>query len=393
MYGLIVIGLLWAAFVFLLRRDMAVAWAEPCLRAPVLVFEGDDWGFGPSAQADALRDIAGVLRRYADVEGRPPVMTLGVVLSGPDPARPDEPEAGILLDDAAMRPVLDSISEGVRDRVFSLQLHGMQHYHPAVLDLACRADPALAAWRRQPLAATEDLPSPLQSRWTDASVLPSRPLAPADIRLRATAEVNEFARVFGRPPAVAVPPTFVWNDTVEAAWAAAGVRVIVTPGERYEARGRDGLPVDSGHLYRNGQRCASGLMAVVRNDYYEPVRGHRAPHGLEALARKWRQRRPLLLETHRSNFVGRYARHQDSLQALDELLARATRDFPDIRFLSVETLAAAYAEGGGLIDRRLTVRLQALIARVLLPGRRRKVALLLCGLSALALLGAVLPRF
>lgn len=320
-------------------------------------------------------------------------MTLGVVLSGPDPARPDEPEAGILLDDAAMRPVLDSISEGVRDRVFSLQLHGMQHYHPAVLDLACRADPALAAWRRQPLAATEDLPSPLQSRWTDASVLPSRPLAPADIRLRATAEVNEFARVFGRPPAVAVPPTFVWNDTVEAAWAAAGVRVIVTPGERYEARGRDGLPVDSGHLYRNGQRCASGLMAVVRNDYYEPVRGHRAAHGLEALARKWRQRRPLLLETHRSNFVGRHARHQDSLQALDELLARATRDFPDIRFLSVETLAAAYAEGGGLIDRRLTVRLQALIARVLLPGRRRKVALLLCGLSALALLGAVLPRF
>lgn len=393
MYGLIVIGLLWAAFLFMLRRDLASAWAEPCLRAPVLIFEGDDWGFGPSAQADALRDIAGVLRRHADVEGRHPVMTLGVVLSGPDPERPDEPEAGLRLDDAPMRPVLDSIADGVRDRVFALQLHGMQHYHPAVLDRACSGDPALAAWRRQPLPATEDLPSPLQSRWTDASVLPSRPLEAADIRQRATAEVAEFARVFGQPPAVAVPPTFVWNERVESAWAAAGVRVIVTPGERYEARGSDGLPMDSGHLYRNGQRCASGLMAVVRNDYYEPVRGHRAPQGLEALARKWRQRRPLLLETHRSNFVGRHARHADSLDALDGLLVQATQHFPEVRFLSVEALAAAYAGRNGLIDRRPWVRLQALIARVLLPGRRRKVALLLCGLSALALLGAVLPWF
>lgn len=388
MYGLIVIGLLWAAFLFLLRRDLASAWAEPCLRAPVLVFEGDDWGFGPPAQADALRDIAGVLRRHADAEGRHPVMTLGVVLSGPDPERPDEPEAGLRLDDTLLRPVLDSINDGARDRVFALQLHGMQHYHPAVLDRACRADPALAAWRRQPLPATEDLPSPLQSRWTDASVLPSRPLDAADIRQRATAEVAEFVRVFGQPPAVAVPPTFVWNDLVESAWAAAGVQVIVTPGERYEARGSDGLPVDSGHLYRNGQRCPSGLMAVVRNDYYEPVRGHRAPQGLEALVRKWRQRRPLLLETHRSNFVGRHARHPESLQALDDLLLGAQQGFPDIRFLSVEALAAAYAAGNGLIDRRPWVRLQALAARVLVSGRRRKIAALLSGLTLLALAGA-----
>lgn len=388
MFGLIGIGLLWGVFGWVLRRDLGAAWAEPCLRAPVLVFEGDDWGFGPPEQADALRDIAAVLRRHADIEGRPPVMTLGVVLSGPDPERPDDPEAGLRLDHALLRPVLESMTAGVRDRVFALQLHGMQHYHPAVLDSACREDPALAAWRCQPLPATEDLPSPLQSRWTDASVLPSRPLDAADIRQRAAAEVAEFVRVFGHPPAVAVPPTFVWNDQVEAAWVAAGVRVIVTPGERYEARGGDGLPVDTGRLYRNGERCPSGLTALVRNDYYEPVRGHRAPHGLEALARKWRQRRPLLLETHRSNFVGRHARHADSLQALDELLARASRDFPDIRFLSVEALAAAYADGGGLIDRRLSVRLRALIARVLLPGRRRKVALLLAGVSGLALFTA-----
>lgn len=386
MYGLFGAVLLWAMALFCVRRDLARAWAEPCLRQPVMVFEGDDWGYGPVEQADALRDIARVLSAHADAQGRHPVMTLGVILAGPDDARPDDAEACVELDDARLAPVLAEMRAGVARGVFSLQLHGMQHYHPAVLDRACAGDPALRAWRRQTFPATEDLPSPLQSRWTDASSLPSRALDEADISRRATAEVSTFARIFGLMPAVAVPPTFVWTDAVEAAWAAAGVRALVTPGERYEMRGADGLPVDSGRLYRNGQRCASGLTALVRDDYYEPVRGHRAGRGLEALARKWAQRRPLLLETHRSNFVGRYARHQDSLQAIDSLLAEARKRYPALCFVSVEALADAYAAGeSALLDHGLPARLRALPARLLTSGRRRKVVLLLCALAVSAL--------
>lgn len=386
MHGLYGAVLLWAVALYCVRRDLARAWAEPCLRQPVMVFEGDDWGYGPVEQADALRDIGRVLSAHADAQGRHPVMTLGVILAGPDDARPDDAEACVELDDARLAPVLAEMRAGVARGVFSLQLHGMQHYHPAVLDRACAADPALQAWRRQTFPATEDLPSPLQSRWTDASSLPSQALDRADIVSRATAEVSTFARVFGVMPAVAVPPTFVWNDEVETAWAAAGVRALVTPGERYERRGADGLPVDSGRLYRNGQRCASGLTALVRDDYYEPVRGHRAGRGLEALARKWAQRRPLLLETHRSNFVGRHARHQDSLQAIDSLLAEARKRYPALCFVSVEALADAYAAGeSALLDHGLPARLRALPARLLTSGRRRKVVLLLCALTVSAL--------
>lgn len=385
MYGLYGALLLWAVALYCVRRDLARAWAEPCLRHPVMVFEGDDWGYGPLEQADALRDIARVLSAHADAQGRHPLMTLGVILAGPDAARPDEAEACVALDDARLAPVLAEMRAGVARGVFSLQLHGMQHYHPAVLDRACAQDPALRAWRNQPFPATEDLPSPLQSRWTDASSLPSQALDRADIVSRATAEVSTFARVFGVMPAVAVPPTFVWNDEVETAWAAAGVRALVTPGERYERRGADGLPLDSGRLYRNGQRCASGLTALVRDDYYEPVRGHRAERGLEALARKWAQRRPLLLETHRSNFVGRQARHQDSLAAIDSLIAEACKRYPTLCFVSVEALADAYATGGSaLLDHGLPARLRALPARLLTTGRRRKVLLLLCFLTVFA---------
>lgn len=392
MYGLLGIVAIWAAAGWAVRRDIARAWSEPCLKDPVLVFEGDDWGYGPVGQADALRDIARVLASHSDFAGCHPVMTLGIVLAGPDAARPDEPEALLALDHPDLAPVLDAIRAGVRDGVFALQLHGMQHFHPQVLMRACRDDVALQAWRRQSLPATEDLPAPLQSRWTDASTLPSRDLPAADIVARVAEEVSTFVRCFGRLPRVAVPPTFVWSDTVERAWAAEGVQVLVTPGERYERRGADGLPEDTGHRYRNGQRCESGLLAMVRDDYYEPVRGHRAARGLASLAVKAAQRRPLLLETHRSNFVGRHARHAESLQAIDDLLTQALSRVPALRFLSVEALAGHYgnAASSPLFDRSLPTRLRALALRVLDSGRRRKVAALLVGASVLIAVAGVL---
>lgn len=382
----------WAGGLYALRRDLRAAWREPCLRRPVMVFEGDDWGYGTLDQVAALHALARVLSRHADAQGRHPVMTLGIILSGPHPAWPEDLERGLDLDDPAQAPVREAICDGVAQGVFSLQLHGMQHYHPAVLERAMQQDAALQAWRWHPLPCTEDLPAPLQSRWTDASVLPSRPLPAADVARRAGAEVEVFRRVFGRTPAVAVPPTFVWNDVVERAWADAGVIALVTPGERYERRAADGLPEDTGRCYRNGERSDGGLIALVRDDYYEPVRGHRAERGLAALRSKWAQRRPLLLETHRANFVGRHARLADSLAALDSLLEQALRRHPDLCFVSVEALARAYAgdDGGGLLEHSGWRRLPALPARVLSSGRRRKLAALLLGATLLAMLFAVL---
>lgn len=386
MYGLLAVLLLWGGAAYVLRRELAAAWAEPCLRCPVLVFEGDDWGYGPPAQAAALRDIAAVLGRHRDAAGRHPVMTLGVVLAGPGAAGtpPDALLAArVTLADARLAPVREAMREGVQAGVFDLQLHGMEHYHPAALARAAQSDPRVGDWLAgAPFVETEQLPSPLQSRWTDASVLPSRRLDDADIRSRVAGEVAAFRQCFGALPVVVVPPTFVWDERVERAWADEGVRVLVTPGERYEMRGADGLPVDTGVYYRNGQRCASGLIAMVRNDYFEPVRGHRAARGLAALAARRAQRRPTLLETHRSNFVGAGARPDESLDAIDQLLARVLAAQPALRFMSVAELAGQYEQGGELLDRRWPVRLAALAHRLDQPGRRRKVfaALLLVSL-------------
>src|SRR5438034_9331146 len=69
------------------RRTLLAAWREPVLRAPVLILESDDWGYGPLMQAERLDRVAEVLAGFRDASGRQPVATLGVVLGGPDTDR------------------------------------------------------------------------------------------------------------------------------------------------------------------------------------------------------------------------------------------------------------------------------------------------------------------
>src|SRR5512132_813809 len=84
--------ILWLAFASALlalayRRTLLAAWREPVLRAPVLILESDDWGYGPLLQAERLDRLAELLAAFRDAFGRHPVTTLGVVLAGPDTAR------------------------------------------------------------------------------------------------------------------------------------------------------------------------------------------------------------------------------------------------------------------------------------------------------------------
>src|SRR6266511_4414604 len=69
------------------RRALSAAWREPVLRVPVLILESDDWGYGPVEQAQRLDQIGALLARFRDSRGSHPVMTLGVVLAGPDTER------------------------------------------------------------------------------------------------------------------------------------------------------------------------------------------------------------------------------------------------------------------------------------------------------------------
>jgi hypothetical protein len=226
-------------------------------------------------------------------------------------------------------------------------------------------DPVVSSWlAAEAPGTTEKLPSHLQSRWVDASVLPSRPLETAVVSEAVTEEVRLFERIFGERPRVAVPPTFVWTADVEQAWAREGIEFVVTPGLRSACRDATGLPNCDTGPFHNGQQGA-GVTYIVRDDYFEPERGHRAERALDALARKTQQGRACLLETHRSNFIGDVATARDATNEIDRLLTVALSRYTVLQFLSTEELGRALRKGDpSLIEHRVRQRLLAWLQRM-----------------------------
>jgi hypothetical protein len=290
-------------------------------------------------------------------------MTLALVLAVPDgPAiRRDGQYHRLLLDDPLFDPVRKAVERGRTAGVFALQLHGLEHYWPAALLRASETDEQVRAWLTSP-SRTEDLPSPLQSRWIDSSTLPSRPLPEAEIQQATAEEVAVYERVFGQPPRVVVPPTFVWDERVEMAWAARGVEFVVTPGLRNTCRDADGRPSCTAGSIRNGER-GKCVTYIVRNDYFEPEKDHTSVDGLAALRRRSEQGRPCLLEAHRSNFIGREAERSNA--ELHRLIAQALRSFPDLRFMSTLELGRAMRDCSPLLlEVHVSRRLAAWVNRL-----------------------------
>jgi hypothetical protein len=318
-------------------------------------------------------------------------MTLGVVLEIPDGER--IAAAGcteyhaVSLADARFDAVRTAMADGIGAGVFAPQLHGQCHYWPAALLAAAGTDPAVRDWLTSPEpASTEALPSPLQSRWVDASSLPSRPLDPADIQQAAAREAADYAAIFGQSPVAAVATTFVWNDAVEAAWAAAGVDLVITPGHRATCRNAAGQPACVDATMLSGEHSLAGQTYLVRDVYFEPALGHAPQRLVDGLRARTRQGRACLAETHRFNFL---QEPDASLATLEAGLNAALATCPNVRFLSPLELAQAIrARNPDWIETRLLPRLAAWRARLDEVPRFRRVA----RLTGLALPLALLER-
>ena len=354
------------------RRALIALWREPVLRHPMLIVESDDWGAGPAEQAAALDAIVERLARHRDAEGRAPVLTVALILALPEA---NQAERLRRLGASEFAPVLNALRNGVAHGVLAPQLHGLTHFWPPALAAAARTRPEVAAWLKAP-ELTEHLPSPLQSRWVDASELPSRPLDVPAVEAAVAEEVAAYAAALGAPPRVVVPPTFVWTAAVEAAWAATGIETLVTPGRRLTCREVDGRPGGADRAMLNGERGAGGMVYLVRDEYFEPLLGHVPEQALAALARKTALGRPCLLETHRNNFLATARGDRDAaLEALDALYREALATHPDLRFAAcVELGRALRHDDPAWIERDFRRRFTIWLRRIALLPRFGRMA-------------------
>ncbi len=354
--------------IFVFRRDLIQLWQEPMLKYPVIIFESDDWGPGPESHQLALKKLVGILSKFKDDMQHHPVMTLAMILAVPD-VKKMEKDLGqkyqrLSLSDQRFESLVKVINDGVSKQVFALQLHGMEHYWPEALIKALNNKEVIENWFISGIyPQTEKLPSELQSRWTDASQLPSLPLEKNDINTAVLAEVDEYKNIFGEYPNIVVPPTFVWNADVEKAWFKMGVKYLVTPGRQYDQR----LPEDKlravGAPILNGQISDSGLVYVVRDEYFEPALGHDVIRGLSAIERKTALGRPTILETHRFNFLNKDA--EKSFLVMEQFLREALASYPAVKFFSTEKLAHAFInKDNDIIETEFSRRLKFWLQRL-----------------------------
>lgn len=388
----------WALILAAFARRLIADWREPVLSAPVLIIESDDWGPGPPADATRLQQLAGLLQEFRDVRGHHPVVTLGVVLAVPGPLVDEGAPLAYIpytLDRPEFAPLVDAMLAGRNVGVFSLQLHGMEHFWPPAVLKSARQDTDVRAFlsTRKSFPRHESLPAHLQARWVDASQLPSAALSPESIDRAVAEETEAFARVFGEPARVAVPVTFTWTTEVESAWARRGVRVVVSPGSRNVGRDHQGRLIHDGSILRNGAKGPEDLIYVVRDVYFEPGKGHSADAVLAEIVSRHRLGRPALLEMHRSNFIENGARAERSFAELRRLLQLSLEKTPQLRFMSTESLALALTEERSLlVDRRLATRVRVLVLRASAVPRLRKLAWL-SGLALPAVLALAFSSF
>lgn len=362
-----------ALMITLYRKPLLALWREPVLRVPVLIIESDDWGAGPDEQADALNTLQNSLLQHQDRHGQPPVMTLGVILAVADTTaikatldasgKPTQYHR-ISLANTALSKVRQAITAGHDAGVFALQLHGMEHYRPASLLQAAGNDKRVADWLTgPPLPTTEPLPSPLQSRWTDSSTLPSESLPQPEIEALINEEASTFKDIFGQPARVVVPPTFQWTVAVEQAWSDAGIRTLISPGSRQTHRDADGKLSSDGSRHANGGQGCGEIRYLIRDAWFEPAMGHNAGKGLRALRAHTDLKRPTLLETHRFNFLGEQC--DASIAELGKLLRGALKHHPSLRFCSSEQLSAHLrSQDPAWVDQRLSSRCSAFLQRI-----------------------------
>ncbi|MHB9103366.1 MAG: hypothetical protein ACYC2E_17890 [Sulfuricella sp.] len=362
--------LVWGGLLGFYSRDLRRSWREPVLRFPVVIFESDDWGAGPLDQAKALENLREILARFKDRMGRTPVATLGIILATADTQRIRN-AGGVeyfsaSLSEPVYAPLREVMNEGVRQGVFALHLHGMEHYWPQALMEAATKDANIRDWLQSDgIPSTESLPSPLQARWTDASVLPSRALDSAALHAAVTAEASLFGTCFNVRPRVAVATTFVWTEEVEAAWAKAGVDIIITPGVRYTCRDATGKPGGEDKRMVNGELSKSGQIYLVRDVYFEPMLGHTPVRLVNDARVRARLGRPCLVEMHRFNFIGAAEKCDTSLRVLEAALEQLRRTFPEIRFMtSLELADAMRTKMPALVEAKLTPRIRIWLRRI-----------------------------
>lgn len=343
----------------------------------IVVFESDDWGAVRVPDAGALakfverfpafkldhyqsfdgleknsdvRDLSLLLlERAASFEASAPVFTLNFATANPDFDRcvPGNAEAAHFEFEPIDRTyraydgdegVLDLVRLGRGETALHPQLHGREHLNATAWLVDAAADPALGFARDLRIVGLDDAFYNGIDALNNGNTM-------VDAREYLEDAIAIFKRIFGFAPRSFIPPCYVADEECESIALGLGINTIQSSMKRNIPLGVDSY---SRRINIFGRSNVAGQCRLVRNVQFEPSRsmfgGANVADCVDVTFREiemaFLRKQPAVICTHRVNYTSRVAEtHREfSLEALDVLLKRLAKEYPDVEFMTSDQL-------------------------------------------------------
>jgi hypothetical protein len=339
---------------------------------PIIVIESDDWGmkrtpcvellqqFGEPAEwaeesmetPDDLDDLFSALASVRDCFGRPACFTANFILENPDfealertgfqkwygvPVYKDE-------------RLMSKYQEGRKKELFYPQLHGRSHiWTEGWLEDIRAGEPCATTLAKARITGGRIFLKGDLWRYHSEYCHWQSGLHPGVAKLTEAVRDAQalFNETFGFDSLSTIPPHYIRAEGFAEACRKAGIHYVQGGNYGHVMRITGGRASSLNYL---GEPWKSGIYFLHRTARLEP-RPQRPPaHGVKAATERLRdcfaQHIPVVLDTHRINYTGKFA--ADGLKSLREFLQAASEFSP--RYLTTVELGEAIVSRGSYVD-------------------------------------------
>lgn len=303
------------------------------------------------ASEEDLSLLFEILNKHKDIYGHPAVITANSIVANPDFGKIKENDFNQYYYKRITEEIplikgcehsLDLWQEGNKKGFFRLQSHGREHLNVArwIFYLKENYPETRLAFDYGVYGLSTNVTSEKRK-----SFLPAFDFENKKEEEQANAIVKDglyiFEEIFGFKSTSFIAPNYTWGRSLEKTIADCGVKYI--QGQRRDRyRNSEGENNKVRQRYM-GRKNEYGQIDLCRNAFFEPTE---APHKdwvdscLNDIAIAFRWHHPAIISAHRVNFVGsvNVDNRDRNLKLLERLLRQIEEKWPDVEFMSSDTL-------------------------------------------------------
>lgn len=296
-----------------------------------------------------MEALYSVLSKHRDSFGLPPIFTCNFIVARPDYEK-------IIKTGFREFHYLD-LSQGVtglwknRDELFNTYkegikrglvypgYHGLCHFnYEAWLAALRNGEPDLQDCVKEHMSYIPSLRRDLFNYEYLAKVNPITFLSLSAQEEKIKKGVAVFKQIFGFSPVFTIAPKCIWNCDTEKLWHKYSIKYIGAGNRR---AGVASLP-----HHRLGERNQWGMIYLIRNVNFEPIRNNACQDAFIEIDFLFKAQQPAIIETHCINYLSSIKNFRDkSLERLDQLLYLIEEKYPEVIYLSSQQFGHILEKG------------------------------------------------